>query len=139
VIGHFIQRSDDITDQVKSVWRTLPNWIAFRGPKSSIITSESGATKTKEEDGLHRQYLEWQGEWCELLQCGQFRQFNGEVDRCFWTALGPSNFLSHNTGRYQSFQITQNGNGEVSDKACRVQQLSPDGKRLTVCWVSSQE
>lgn len=144
VIGHFIQRSDDITDQVRSIRRTLPNWIAFRG---GLVERTSESTKAAEqltppasqnEDGLHRQYLDWQGEWCDLLQCGQSREFNGEVDRCFWTALGPSNFLSHNTSRYQSFQIRQNGNGE-NDKFCRVQQLSSDGRKLTVCWVRSEE
>jgi hypothetical protein len=121
VIGHFIQRSDTITDQVKTIRRTLPNWMLHN------------------EAGLHRQYLEWQGEWCELLQCGQSRQFNGEVERCFWNALGSSNFLSHNSGRYQSFEIRQNTDSDRNDPFCRMQQISVDGKKLMIYWVQSQE
>ena len=139
VIGHFIQRDDDITDQVKLVRRTLPNWIAFQGPNHSNTKDEEDRKAPTNDDGIHRQYLEWQGEWCELLQCGQSRQFNGEVDRCFWTALGQSNFLSHNTGRYKSFQIQQTGDGQVEEKFCRVQQLSADGRKLMICWLSTTE
>lgn len=121
VIGHFIQRADTITDQVKSIRRTLPIWMLHN------------------EDGLHSQYKDWQGEWCELLQCGQSRQFNGEIDRCFWGALGSSNFLSRNAGRYQSFEICQIRNDHKEDNFCRIQQLSADGKNLIVCWVQSEE
>jgi hypothetical protein len=121
VIGHFIQRCDTITDQVKTVRKTLPNWMP------------------RHENKLHRQYLEFQGEYCDLLQCGQSRKFNGELNRCFWNALGSTNFLSRNTSRYQSFQFKQISESDDEENPCQIQRLSSDGKTLMTGWVKTQE
>ncbi|KAL5320545.1 hypothetical protein ACEPPN_011354 [Leptodophora sp. 'Broadleaf-Isolate-01'] len=121
VIGHFLQMCDDITDQVRTVRKTLPNWMPLH------------------ENSLHRQYLEFQGEWCDLLQCGQSRQFNGELDRCFWGALGRNNFLSSGNCRYQSFEFSHNKREEGVESRCQIQQLSADGKSLVTGWIQTRD
>ncbi len=39
-------------------------------------------------------------DWCPFRKCGK-----GEVDRCWWGALGPDNFLSTMESRYRSFRL----------------------------------
>ncbi|KAH7364600.1 hypothetical protein BKA65DRAFT_141598 [Rhexocercosporidium sp. MPI-PUGE-AT-0058] len=121
VIGHFLQMCDNITDQVRTVRKTLPNWMPLH------------------ENSLHRQYLEFQGEWCDLLQCGQSRQFNGELDRCFWGALGSNNFLSNSNCRYKTFDFKKRQPKDGANDRCQIQQLSPDGKSLTTGWIQNKD
>jgi hypothetical protein len=119
VIGYFLHSFDSITDAEISTRRTLPNWM--RGSE------------------LSRQYLNFTSEWGELLRRGLSTEFNGEVDRCFWKALGALNFLSHNNSRYQSFNFSQSASLEDKGSICRVQQMSSDGKNLTLCWMSAEK
>jgi hypothetical protein len=118
VVRHFMQNFDRITDEATAVRRTLPNWIP------------------KLEPQIHRQYAEFQSEWCHVL-VPEHAEIRGELDRCFWNALGPANFLSRNTGRYRGFQLQScaaKGAAESSN-VCRFIKLSPDGNVLVLCSV----
>ena len=76
------------------VWvrRTLPRWIV--------------------EDKYCRDYHRFWWDWQLFLSCAgcddplcAFRQYIGEVDRCWWGALGSDNFLSKMESRYRSFRF----------------------------------
>lgn len=122
VIGHFMQTFDHITDEPTAIRRTLPNWIPKLEPET------------------HRQYVNFQSEWCHLLVPGPQSDVYGEIDRCFWTALGPSNFLSNNTGRYQNFQLpaTLGKEGGECDQTYQFIKTSSDGRAVIVCSVEKQ-
>ncbi|KAK3898989.1 hypothetical protein C8A05DRAFT_37409 [Staphylotrichum tortipilum] len=117
VVGHFLQQFDPVTDQATTLRRTLPNWTAVLQPE------------------IHRQYANFQIEWCHLLQSGLgAAQAGGEVDRCFWGALGPANFLSRNAGRYRSFEFALNdataaagSEGDRDAKALHLEKWTLDG------------
>lgn len=118
VVRHFMQKFDRITDEATAVRRTLPNWI------------------TKLEPQIHRQYAEFQSEWCHVL-VPEHAEICGELERCFWSALGPANFLSQNTGRYRSFQLQScaaRGAAESSN-VCRFIKLSANGNVLVLCSI----
>lgn len=121
VTGHFLQRFDPITDRGILIRKTLPNWIQA------------------DEDTLNQQYLYFQGEWCQLLQFGRSSHFRGELDRCFWSALGPGHFLSHARSRYRSFQFGKAQSSENKSERCQVQQISQDGRQLMTAWIETHE
>jgi hypothetical protein len=56
---------------------------------------------------VERDYRFFVGEWGHLLDL--FTHINGdypgEIDRCFWGALGPRNFLHKGQSRYKSFMF----------------------------------
>ena len=74
------------------------------------------------------------GEWFELLQLGMSRHLNGELDRCFWNALGPSNFLSANRNieRYSSFSFGPGNDPQSTDPLEFLESISPDGSEVIV-------
>ncbi|KAI0424043.1 hypothetical protein F5Y09DRAFT_354051 [Xylaria sp. FL1042] len=124
VTGHFLQNFDSITDRGLNVRRTLPDWVR------------------QYEPGLHRQYQTFQGEWCRLLQAGPSESFRGEIDRCFWGALGSDNFLSsHNNTiqRYDSFEFRKRKGSRMEGDSCQVHSISQDGRRLVTAWVQTRE
>jgi len=118
VVGHFIQQFNQITDEATFLRRTLPNWI----PELETET--------------HRQYADFQKEWCHVLVPGWQSDVHGELDRCFWTALGPSNFLSGNKGRYRDFQL-QDGL-PTEGQTCQFIKTSSDGRAVMVGSVEKQ-
>ncbi|KAF8532084.1 hypothetical protein JB92DRAFT_3104133 [Gautieria morchelliformis] len=67
--------------------RVFPQWFT----KDQSIPSKQGAK-------LCRDYHRFVHDWRHLL-AGEV----GEIDRCWWAALGPRNFLSRWHGRYTSF------------------------------------
>lgn len=119
VIGHFVQNFDPITDQCRSTKRSLPLWM--------------------KEVPLFQQYFSFTAEWGELLQRGIYAQFQGEIDRCFWTALGEYHFLAKHQSRYKNSILGDKDNNDCTGKVCRVQQVSEDGRSLTVCWIRTDE
>jgi hypothetical protein len=119
VIGHFIQDFDPITDQCRSTKRSLPLWM--------------------KDNPLYQQYFSFTAEWGELLQRGIYLQFQGEIDRCFWAALGENHFLAKHQSRYKNYILQDKDNLDCTGKVCRVQQVSKDGRSLTVCWIRTDE
>ncbi|KAF8521950.1 hypothetical protein BU17DRAFT_45376 [Hysterangium stoloniferum] len=78
--------------------------------------------KPSEDDHLWRDYRAFMHEWRYLLQCGScehpkchFLPYAGDIDRCFWGALGSQNFMSKFKGRYVSFmfQSEHNPSGQL--------------------------
>jgi hypothetical protein len=121
IAGYFLQSFDPITDRGVSVRRTLPNWVQ------------------QHEPDLHRQYQAFQGQWCRILQSSLFESFRGEIDRCFWGALGPESFLSsqtHRKARYNSFEFSKGSKSEYD--SCQVHHVSQDGQRLVTGWIRTE-
>jgi hypothetical protein len=119
--GHFLLQFDSITDRGKSARQTLPNWMRKNTPD------------------IYRQYNAFQGEWSRLLQAARSDPFRGELDRCFWAALGPINFLSCNQGRYHNFEFSLTNSNWREGDGCHTHCLSPDGKLLWLAWIRPQE
>ena len=96
--------------------RILPTWFAH----------------TRTGNAVERGYQEFIGEWGHLLRQGVLWTANGEIDRCFWGALGPTNFLSKakEFERYPSFMfMEETGSNERCD-AQYFHAVSPDGRQL---------
>lgn len=61
---------------------------------------------------LWRNFRAFMHEWRYFLECGSCAHpscvmlpYAGQIDRCFWNALGPNHFLSNLPGRYRSFVL----------------------------------
>lgn len=110
VLGHFMQSYDTITDRLVKTKRVLPNWLF--------------------DTDIFHQYAHFTSEWGELLNCGISRKISGEMDRCLWGSLGPGHFLSGAESRYNCFVFKAALECPKLARACQIQKLSPDGKRL---------
>ena len=96
--------------------RILPTWFADTRTGKDV---ESG-------------YQELIGEWGHLFRHGVLWAANGEIDRCFWGALGPLNCLSkaRELEHYPSFMFMEETlPGEWRDAHCSYA-VSPDGRQL---------
>jgi hypothetical protein len=66
-----------------------------------------------------KHYRTFVSEWHYYLHCPtcspmcRAMPYSGEIDRCFWGALGPQSFLATNKSRYQSFMLAN----EIAPKA----------------------
>ncbi|KAF8587635.1 hypothetical protein K439DRAFT_1630517 [Ramaria rubella] len=72
---------------------------------------------TPHAQNLWKDYRHFVHEWGYLLRCGSCRTpgclvkpFTGEVDRCWWAALGHRSFLSKFQGKYVSFLFQEGDN-----------------------------
>lgn len=108
--NHFsvFTREDQPPDQ-KFLRRALPNWFA-RNP-----------AETQGFD-IRKDYRLFMHEWSYFLGCGCCRnpdcpkaRFAGEIDRCFFGAMGHDNFLSRMQSRYLSFQLSTGDPGGIKD------------------------
>ena len=59
---------------------------------------------------LENDYRYFVYEWGDILnECTSLHGFcPGELDRCFWNALGPDNFLRSGKSRYKNFAFLSN-------------------------------
>ncbi|KAK0441847.1 hypothetical protein EV421DRAFT_1952359 [Armillaria borealis] len=87
--------------------RVLPQWF---------IESEDTSFRL-----LLQNYRLFLREWryflrghCDDPGCTMLR-YDGQVDRCWWAALGPRNFLSRMQGRYTSFAFKVDGNDAAAE------------------------
>lgn len=126
IIGHFMLRFDQITGQPTSMKKILPDCAGRLNCNASKILP---------------QFNDFIYEWSELLQLGLTSEFNGEIDRCFWRALGPPHFLQNKKERYHSFDfMSPDTLSEIEDStkdACYFHALSPAGSELVLCKVQS--
>jgi len=81
---------------------------------------------------LWKDYRRFVHDWRHLLSCGngwipgeQVPSYIGEVDRCWWAALGSQNFLSRLHGRYTSFIL------QVDEDAQHVRRQGFEGVNAT--------
>ena len=126
IIGHFLLRFDQITGQPISMKKILPDCAGHLDYNTSKILP---------------QFNDFIYEWSELLQLGLTSEFNGEIDRCFWRALGPPHFLQNKTERYHSFHFmspdTLSETAESIKDMIYFHALSPAGNELVLCKVQS--
>ena len=124
IIGHFLLGFDRITGNPRCMKKILPDCAKDINDVTAQILP---------------QFNDFLYEWSELLQLGLTSEFNGEIDRCFWNALGPTHFLHNCTERYYSFHlISQEAEaelGEADRNFCFLHDLSPDGGGLIICRV----
>jgi hypothetical protein len=80
--------------------RVLPDWLRL----ASEITD------------WNMSYYAFWNEWKRFLDCGTSNRLNpildpckGEIDRCWWAALGRENFLSKMNSRYITFRLETEG------------------------------
>ena len=126
IIGHFLLSFDRITDRPRSMKKILPDCVKH-------ISSDTVQLLPQFNDAIC--------EWSEFLQLGLTSEFNGEIDRCFWRALGPAHFLQNGEERYRSFHFispeTLSGVAESTKGCCFFHALTPDGHELILCKVQS--
>ena len=128
IIGHFLLSFDRITGEPKAMKKILP---------------ACANDKSEETAQILPQFSDFLYEWSEFLQLGLTSDFNGEIDRCFWTALGPAHFLRNGQERYSSFHFVSPQMSLEADAAtkpfCFLHALSPDGRDLVLCRVQSSK
>ena len=128
IIGHFLLSFDRITGQPTSMKKILPACVKDINDGSAQI--------------LH-QFNDFLYEWSEFLQLGLTSEFNGEIDRCFWRALGPAHFLRVGQERYHSFHLTSQQTTSEANAAtksfCFFHALSPNGQAVILCKVQSSK
>lgn len=128
IIGHFLLSFDRITGQPTSMKKILPTCV-------KDISDDSAQIMPQFNDFLY--------EWSEFLQLGLTSEFNGEIDRCFWRALGPDHFLRLGQERYHSFHFasprTTSDISAATKDFCFFHSLTPDGQELVLCKVQSSK
>lgn len=128
IIGHFLLSFDRITGQPTSMKKILPACV-------KTISDDSAPILPQFNDFIY--------EWSEFLQLGLTSEFNGEIDRCFWRALGPEHFLRLGQGRYHSFHFTSprtTSDARAATKSfCFFHSLTSDGQELVLCRVQSSK
>lgn len=92
--------------------RTFPRWFTDCGQRGQKLLSD---------------YTRLVDEWGYLLDSG-----TGDIDRCLWGALGPGNFLSANSGRYDSFMYASTDEPFDSASHRYYDGIAPDG---SPCWI----
>lgn len=126
IIGHFLLRFDQITGQPLTMKKILPDCVRHLDSNTSRILP---------------QFNDFIYEWSELLQLGLTAEYNGEIDRCFWRALGPPHFLQNKEGRYNSFHFmspdTLSEIAEPTKGLCFFHAVSPGEHELVLCKVQS--
>ena len=126
IIGHFLLSFDRITGQPTRMKKILP-----------------ACAKDISDAQILPQFNDFLYEWSEFLQLGLTSEFNGEIDRCFWRALGPEHFLRLGQERYHSFhfaspQMTSDASSSTQN-FCLFHSLTPDGQELVLCRVQSSK
>ena len=126
IIGHFLLSFDRITGQPTSMKKILPACA------KDIIDAQ-----------ILPQFNDFLYEWSEFLQLGLTSEFNGEIDRCFWRALGPEHFLHLGQERYHSFHFaspqTTSDASASTQNFCFFHSLTSDGQELELCRVQSSK
>ena len=124
IIGHFLLSFDRITGQPRMMKKILPAC-------AKDVSDDTAQILPQFSDFLY--------EWSEFLQLGLTSEFNGEIDRCFWRALGPAHFLRLGPERYHSFHFmspqTTSEVSAVTQNLCFFHALSPNGQDLVLCRV----
>ena len=88
-------------ESAKFLRRVFPIWFIHR------------TSQMPQNTHLSQDYRHFIHEWYHFLQCGccnnifcERSMFVGEIDRCFFGALGESNFMAKMQSRYLSFQFS---------------------------------
>ena len=123
IVGQFMISCDATTGYTDCLQNTIPGWAP-----------DLDDEHTKFRPQLH-DYLQ---EWIGLLQLGLTSTYHGEIDRCFWNALGPRNFLHSNEERYKSFEFTpEGGDKETKSSPCCFHGMAANGSSILVVKVAA--
>lgn len=126
IIGHFLMSFNEITGEPRSMKKILPACIKDADEETAKLVP---------------QFNEFLYEWSELLQFGLTSVLNGEMDRIFWKALGPTHFLRNGEERYNSFHFVSpriNAGPDPKNKdICFFHATSVDGRELVLANVGS--
>ena len=76
---------------------------------------------------------------CQVYARGAVGPYVGEVDRCFWEALGPHNFLSSNHERYNSFRLTPKEGTGVERAGPHYEAVASDGSEIRVMYLAEDK
>ena len=121
VEGRFnIYTVDGCSSHHKYTKRVFPKWLA----------SESRFAKD---------YRNFTADWFTLLHSGTCRgeccrsiDYQGELNRCLWKALGNENFLSFNEGRYNDFILASEESSRIDNEAPYFEGVMTDGSEVMV-------
>ena len=120
--------------QVQSIYLSAgTQWLSGRDPRSeSRRILPTWFVDTREGKEVESGYQELINEWGHLLKQGILWAANGEINRCFWGALGPSNCLSkaRELEQYPSFMFMEETLPGEWRNAQYAYAVSPDGRQL---------
>ncbi|KAJ4480945.1 hypothetical protein J3R30DRAFT_3287851 [Lentinula aciculospora] len=115
---------DDCT-RIRFLVRVFPLWLI----NGSEVTNERR---------LWASYRRFIHDWRHLLSCANckrpgcvFSRCAGEIDRCWWGALGPRNFLSKLEGRYRSFSFQREGS-VTTEPGPSFEGITPEGDKMKI-------
>lgn len=90
-------------------------------------------------------YRSFISEWRSFLDCGTCQdqdclnaKLAGQLDRCFWGALGPQNFLSGYPDRYNSFVLSSGQSLTNGGQNIYADGVASDGSRAVVLQLSQE-
>ncbi|KAJ6601314.1 hypothetical protein DFH09DRAFT_1127428 [Mycena vulgaris] len=93
---------------------------------------------------LWRDFREFVHEWKYFLHCPRFDNpksitlpYTGELDRCWWPALGPQNFLSKLKCKYTTFRFPCGDLDRSTDGRC-FEGVGADGRELVTLILTSR-
>ncbi|VUC28701.1 unnamed protein product [Clonostachys rosea] len=87
VPGHFIQDLDCDDRKKRCIKKNLPGWLEEHHAGEKVF----------------KDYHIFLAEWGAFLQRGIADKVNGELDRCLWSALGPTNYFNRYSSSLQRY------------------------------------
>jgi hypothetical protein len=126
VVGHFIHNLDK-------------HGNAYHGRRLMKRNIPQRFRQCEKETSMVMAYENIVAEWGRLLQLGITKHLNGEINRCFFGALGQDNFLQRHRGIEPNPSFLAVGERRFQDPGesrCCYETLGCDGRRLAVWEVT---
>lgn len=76
---------------------------------------------------------------CSVIAHAAVEAYAGEVDRCFWGALGAQNFLSSNRERYHSFGLTPKEGTGIERAGPLYEAVASDGSEIRMIYLAENK
>ena len=112
----------------KYLKRVFPRWLSSHNPAANFP----------------KHYRAFISEWSKFLHCAtcdnkscNSAHYQGEIDRCLWSALGPDNFLSRNQERYASFMLVESPGTRYNGETPYYDAVAADGSEAIVLQFSN--
>jgi hypothetical protein len=137
-VRHFVSLPQFVTlIQIQSLFIKGHFMQRKRGEKILTKKNLPECLVSTKEPSLFLGYNRFVAEWGHFLQQGITNHMNGEIDRCFFGALGTNNFLYAQKAieRYQSFRLEVNTLPRAATNealSCHYQTVSRDGTKLSI-------
>ncbi|KAJ6623171.1 hypothetical protein B0H10DRAFT_825470 [Mycena sp. CBHHK59/15] len=111
--------------------RVFPAWFVLGTPAGMRLWQSFRGFLHDWKYFLHRPRYEDPG--CVTLP------YTGELDRCWWTALGPENFLSKLKCRYTTFRFQKGDGADPANGGQCVDGVGAEGKELRILRLKSRK